>query len=963
MDMVLIETTVIVSLVSNYLAEKTFSMAADKVSRKIIDKRNQKWIDEFVKENLSSALKTEKFDFNKETIKLLTCKNDDCKRFKNCVCNSVFNIDLHNKKKIDQTWFVTEPPCKTGLASEVKENIGRLINFLRRLVLNDARVLKHISTAQFQTAVLLELVQIWDELDYLHEKLNEIDEYVKNSLESVSVEESHPEPSVAFTSREDYLSKMDDILDEGNTLYIHGFRGIGKTELCRRFVKEYISRKGNKAVWMDYEGDFRTTVNNQLNFYFKDSEVYSDDPDESFHSRISIIPKIQNLLIIIDDYVMDSDFRDILNLPCRKIVISEERTDFKIPSLEIGPLPRDDAKVLLRKMVNDDRRSVIDDNEDIFNDMLEEIDCHTATICRFASDLNVRIPDLDTVMGHHMRENLGAQDGEKSSEEITPLFMHLFDSLGIDGYDEEELRLMSLLSFIPESGMLLEHFEKFSGIRNIHNVLDGLCRKGYVSYTLKDGEDCILADPLVWVIAKHKLHPLISKRFSESATSFANRESQWLYECSCSGGLDGFGDYIDRLYDIIQVDLDELLSERKVWLVKQYTVMGMAYRYLDRDEKAIDLFRDAIFTIGLERTTPELLVCYSLYIKEIKFDPDKEKTEKLFRKAVELAESYYKDNLTGLASYYLLLTDDISCSLTDLELEYLLKTQDLVESGAVLNEEQKDQLFGSIAEIYCQRGDRERTAQYETMLDDNIDSKAEMGFNVALRKFTDRDYSGTIQDLERFLAEYGSVIDAYRCYVCHHLLALSFYNIDEFGSALGYFRRVIESSYHSMDENINPANVHSYTGICLMFTEQPKKALTELNMALQLDKEHPVSNEDLAEIYYYRGSCHYQINKVPEAYMDYQIAYRIALRDPSVSRFFEFNPLAWAADCLRRLMCFDKAIEEYLKAECIYEANDMRYTDALAVVYEGLVICYIAKLNRKGRKLYKEKLKKLKKGV
>ena len=85
------------------------------------------------------------------------------------------------------------------------------------------------------------------------------------------------------------------------------------------------------------------------------------------------------------------------------------------------------------------------------------------------------------------------------------------------------------------------------------------------------------------------------------------------------------------------------------------------------------------------------------------------------------------------------------------------------------------------------------------------------------------DYSSAVEDLEGFLDEFGPAISTVMHTECCFMLAMSYYYTGEYGPALDNFMKVIESSSYSADRGINPANLHAYAGICLLFTKSPRR--------------------------------------------------------------------------------------------------------------------------------------------
>lgn len=960
--MIVAATAILIPMVEGYLEKKIVNSALDGVEAKIIKERNKKWKEEFVREKLEKELEQSEFDFNEDTIRLLNNTDKESTKFKTFICNSVFFKELPSDDRYDFTWFVTEPPCEEGASPAVKKDVDKLITKLRKVVWSDSKFLKRINSGEFQTLVLYEMEEMWQDIDNINDKIDGLRKYIETSLQTVCVEETHPVPSAVFTGRKDYMCKIKSLLEIGDSIYLYGLPGIGKTELCKRYLKYYLSEEGNKTVWLDYTENLRVTLNNQLNFYTAESSVYTGSPEEAFHSRISLLSKIPNLLMVIDNYTMDGDFQKILQLPCKKIIVSEEKPPIQIQSVELKPLSMDESLVLLKRIVSKERHFIIDDDEESVRHILEVINSHTNTICVLGEKLNKRVLDTEYVPGHAGMLTYNPKEGREEYVESSFLYDSLYDALGLDTLNEDEEINLALTALIPKSGMYLEDFEKFSGMNDSDAELELFYKKGFLVKTIKEKKDCLNVNPLVFAITRHKYHPLLSSKFSPAFKQFIEKELAWLKDNVPEEQDEHFYDYLSVIEYFL--NLESLITTRwviKFWCISQYLSIGLCLEKMGDSKTAAEIY-EAGFRCGFltSHVSSDMLVCYVGYLNNNSENMDEASIEKIAEEASSHAESFYDDTKGDLIRYYTYLANAIPLKCTELKLRYLEKARNLDESGVEVEPETRELLYKQLAELSIIFDAPKKAKKYDNIVkecggDSYIPIKMRMGIN----SYEDGEYGDAVLSLEEALKEIDSETEPELYLKCNWYMAMACYRYDSYKYAIKYYETVLSYLPKFPGSEINPAETYLELGYCHYYLGQYEEAMSALGFALKLHQNTPLSTRNLIEAYYYKGLA-YNADKAPKYGHDYiEKALQITYSDNTLVSELESQLLASMGDCSYCSHSLKQALEEYMGAEQSYEKYGLDDKDLLEQIYEGIIDSYIASGHVFKANAYRKKLNKL----
>lgn len=216
-----------------------------------------------------------------------------------------------------------------------------------------------------------------------------------------------------FTGREAELEKIRSAFTEGKRLvYLHGFGGIGKTELARKFVQSAV-RSYDVVRFVQYGMEY-----DSIDDWTQNVQIENFDGTGK-EKRKKLLPLLNNrTLIIIDNFDVeigeDNGLEYLLKSDANFVVTT--RTDFTsvlhdcAKQIEIGPLPDHELETIFTAHSH---IIIHDGNRPVFQKLCKLVENHTYYVSILAGIALKSVDSLDGLYKRSREGILSSDDGIK----------------------------------------------------------------------------------------------------------------------------------------------------------------------------------------------------------------------------------------------------------------------------------------------------------------------------------------------------------------------------------------------------------------------------------------------------------------------------------------------------------------------------------------------------------------------
>ena len=328
-----------------------------------------------------------------------------------------------------------------------------------------------------------------------------------------------------FTGRKSELSKMNSILQKENTVFLHGFGGIGKSELSLKYAEVY-------------KDDFDTVVFCKYEDSIEDALLNVEIANHENDGNTKHLQKIKELcdgrtLIILDNFDVETDEDDYLDkfissYRCKKIITT--RTDFSeaYTQLEVDTLGTEEVISLFEKESKWIPKT--EDEEKSLNEILKLIGYHTyftVILAKKKEMFSLSIDALKKQTEEMLLKKSGkvtvAKDGNLTTATIDAIAEKLFDFNSITESQKQTLYNLYMLSWRTVSR---NDYTKIAGYGmsdeakiELIDALNDLTRLGWVSYD-ETSDDFSL----------HQIMQEMVKKHCKEADNYANNVLEYYLE-------------------------------------------------------------------------------------------------------------------------------------------------------------------------------------------------------------------------------------------------------------------------------------------------------------------------------------------------------------------------------------------------------------------------------------------------
>ncbi len=445
-----------------------------------------------------------------------------------------------------------------------------------------------------------------------------------------------PLPVRHFTGRTQELLSLHNLLVDQKAVFLHGIAGIGKSELSRRYAKEYRKTYTN-ILYMTYRGDLKKDI---CSMNFTD-DVPGEDDSRRFERHDRYLKSLKgDTLLIIDNFDTSEDrepfLSEIMCYSCRLLFTSRYIWE-DYPSMELYEMEDDEDLMDLVKAVYPEAGLDPVPVERI----IDSVHRHTLSVELAArlmargvltpEELLIRLEEAPSIPDSADKIRI-RKDGRVKKETYQDHIRILF---GLFALDEEKQKCLGNLSMMPVKGIGAKRFAQLAGYDDLNQVND-LAEMGLIH---EDIRGMILLHPLIRERIYEDIRPddIMCEQLCENLrirSSLQGTDISWYYEVDemisnilTHMNKNRWDFYLRFLQDVFfhaekydnREEKQKILTEMKTALEKNKTStredMAMYYDYLagtcGNTLRAIALSQKAVKT--LPTNTKNVLLKINIY--------------------------------------------------------------------------------------------------------------------------------------------------------------------------------------------------------------------------------------------------------------------------------------------------------------------------------------------------------------
>lgn len=542
----IIGASVIGALVIDYAIGRLFGGVMDASLNEIADLLNDKATKKTISDEIEKATSEMKLD--DQTLNVFDENKIEYENIRRGFCNQIFRF----YDKGEGCWYVTKPPCVENNWGVIRNQLFALVTRIRNKLWGNNLLSKIFKKRNFQNRLNADLEDIENKInsmmgqivehgiliadlgesvkklgisvadleqkieDYgikieivyelvleqgeqikeMGKKIDELDAKI-GDVKKMAVIESYTTPKRKFIGREEELSLMEENLTRDNVVIVNGFGGIGKSELCREYVRRYKERGEGKVVWLIFDKSIRNTIVNKLKVSNFDTSKYKGDLDAIYEAKFNVMASEENLLLVLDNYEWGDDLSDFITNQSFKTIITTRHK--KIPrsynSVDVGNLSESEAFELLKEY-SGDRLEWVDENREAISELLRRISHHTLTIVILGGLIWEELIDVKSLSESIFNVSDEEIDIRKDDKDVYATIRKHIDVL-ISAYslNREEEDILAAASLMPVDGMELSLFVKLAALPD--KALKRLFDINLLNKTKVDKTEYISMHPLI----------------------------------------------------------------------------------------------------------------------------------------------------------------------------------------------------------------------------------------------------------------------------------------------------------------------------------------------------------------------------------------------------------------------------------------------------------------------------------
>lgn len=317
-----------------------------------------------------------------------------------------------------------------------------------------------------------------------------------------------PSCNQAFIGRKDEIKAIASHLSNQSVLFITGMAGIGKSEVAKAYAQTN-RKKYTNIIYLYYTGDLRKDI---ANLTFADDSVEMNE-EVRFQNHYKVMQRLHtDTLLILDNFnVLPKDelfLKELMKNDMQLLITSRCKLK-NYDSIEIKEL---DKEKELTELFYKHCPSAKRDPDSVSAIIIEEVNCHTLTVCMAALTLEASGMEPEELLqelrscgiGQNMEEIEVFKDDEFS---YASMIGHLRMLMKLNRLNEDSIDILRNLSLLPVSGVYKSAFKMWLELDSLKNVNE-LIRYGIIS---EDTENKTIAlHPLIQEVAIAETIPTVS---------------------------------------------------------------------------------------------------------------------------------------------------------------------------------------------------------------------------------------------------------------------------------------------------------------------------------------------------------------------------------------------------------------------------------------------------------------------
>lgn len=311
-----------------------------------------------------------------------------------------------------------------------------------------------------------------------------------------------PPPCRYFCGRDNELNYLHTAVTEHSKVFIHGFAGIGKSELAKAYAKKYKSEYRN-ILYFNYSSSLEDMITD-IDF-IGDSDTDTDQIRYTKHLRF-LKSLRSDSLIIIDNFNVtgagDSLLGTLMKFPCNVIFTTRSNVDvghiFKLDVIENTDVLYDFASKYYSHSE--------EDKEKIYA-LIETVHYHTLSVEMTAKLLEKGLHTADEILTHLQNNSVNPESSDKikvtkDGENLRATYYnHIRSLFSLYLLDEDYQTIMRSMVFAEN--VRIRYLAKLLDL-NDANGINELCDLGFIE---NDQADIISLNPMIRDIAVLDLKP------------------------------------------------------------------------------------------------------------------------------------------------------------------------------------------------------------------------------------------------------------------------------------------------------------------------------------------------------------------------------------------------------------------------------------------------------------------------
>ena len=281
--------------------------------------------------------------------------------------------------------------------------------------------------------------------------------------------------------REEELEKLFIWLedDRRKSIYVTGIGGIGKSSIVRAFLsdkRELI----DSCVYLDYKGDIKRTVINDMQFPINAIEKYQgEDECEYFERKITVIREIarnEKVLLVIDNYTGEEceELHSLLDTDCKVLFITRREQAYGNLELNIRAVSdRENTHKIFEYYLD---KKLSDVERQCVGDIIEAVAGHTLVLELIAKQIlssHLTIEEAACLVKENGFTKIGqekirfAKDNSGIYATLSNIIEAIFDSSAMEN---EKKAILKALALFGTSGITITEFAKISNLQNVDAI-------------------------------------------------------------------------------------------------------------------------------------------------------------------------------------------------------------------------------------------------------------------------------------------------------------------------------------------------------------------------------------------------------------------------------------------------------------------------------------------------------------